>query len=143
MVLENGQLVGAIGRVINSTDTNTRLNYAVPSSMLKKFLEDRLTEDPAEVNAGRQPGELGIRLFRTGGSRSPAYIDSVDKGSVAEAAGFRPDDLVISIGGTKIGSIREYDEALKSVYEGEEVIIVFKRGVSVLRVPVVPPAKAR
>jgi serine protease Do len=143
VVLENGQLVGAIGRVINSTDTNTRLNYAVPAFVLREFLEDKLTENPVEFNAGRQPGELGIQLFRTGGSRSPAYIDRVDKGSVADAAGFRPDDLVISIGGTKIGSIREYDEALKSVYAGDEVIIVVKRGESVLRVPVVPPAKER
>lgn len=143
VVLETGQLVGAIGKVINSSETNTRLNYAVPSWLLKQFVEGTPGESQVEVAGGRQPGELGIRLFRTGGPRSPAYIDSIDKGSAADAAGFRPDDLVIAIAGTKIGTIREFDEAMKSVFAGEEVIVVVKRGESVLRVPVVPAAKEK
>lgn len=141
VVTDTGQLVGAIGRVINSTETNTRLNYAVPVEMLKQFVDNTLVSAEPEILADRVPGDLGIEVFRIGGKLSPAYIDRVIRGSIAERAELRPDDLIISMGGTKIGTVREYDEVMKKVFADEEVIIVVKRGNTLIRVPLVPAAK--
>ena len=38
VVTFDGKLVGMIGKLINSSETNTRLNYCVPASTLKKFV---------------------------------------------------------------------------------------------------------
>ena len=37
IVTTDGKLVGMIGKIIESSETNTRLNYAVPSHVLKQF----------------------------------------------------------------------------------------------------------
>ncbi len=142
VVTTSGQLVGTIGRVINSSETNTRLNYAVPSDILKQFVAGELTADAPLVATDRVPGEIGMELFRMAGRQAPAYIDRVSPDTPADAAGLRPDDLVISLGGEKIGTIREFDAAMKNVFADEEVIIVVKRGRELIRVPLVPvPSK--
>ncbi len=137
VVTVDGQLAGTIGRVINSSETNTRLNYAVPGKILKAFVEGRVTQPVAEQTIRPATGnaELGIRLFRLGGRLAPAYIDRVVSGSPAQQAGLKPDDLVISIGGEKIGTIREYDAAIERLAPAQEVIIVVKRRLQLIRVP--------
>ena len=136
VVTIDGQLVGMIGRVINSSETNTRLNYAVPSKTLKEFVENNLVQTVvAQKPRSGKKAELGIRLFRLGGRQAPAYIDRVVKDSPASEAGLQPDDLVISMAGEKIGTIREFDSALQNVVPGTDVIIVVKRQQRLIRVP--------
>jgi serine protease Do len=141
VMTDEGKLVGTIGRVINSSETNTRLNYAVPVEILRKFLDNELESAPQLATADKQPGDLGVRVFRLGGRQSPAYIDRIIKGSTADAAELRPDDLIVSLGGEKIGTIREFDSVMENVFAGEEIIIVVKRGNQLIRVPLVPAAK--
>lgn len=148
VVTTDGKLVGMVGKIINSSETNTRLNYAVPSSVLAKFVAG----PSANANSGRatdetdsadsaQPGDLGIVVFTLGGRSNPAYIESVKRGSPAAGADLRADDLVISIAGEKIGSVKEYQRAIEALKAGEEVVLVLKRGNEFLRVPLVPVAK--
>lgn len=140
VVTIDGQLVGTIGRVISSSETNTRLNYAVPASVVKAFVEGSFENEQDVMAETQRPGDLGIRLFRFGSRSEPAYIDRVQRGSPAAAAQLRPDDLVISVGGTRIGSIAEYDNAMKDVFEGVETIVVVKRGSKLIRIPLIPDA---
>ncbi|MCH2183173.1 MAG: S1C family serine protease [Mariniblastus sp.] len=135
-----GQLVGMIGKIINSSDTNTRLNYAVPTSSLEQFVANE-KPDSQPVLAVSPPVELGIRLFTHGGRSSPAYIDRVSRGSPARQAGMKPDDLIISIGGTKIGNVKDYEQVVAGLKVGEEVIIVVKRGIELIRQPIIPVEK--
>lgn len=136
VVTDDKRLVGCIGRVINSSDTNTRLNYAVPASVIKAFSEGTLELEPTEVVAANAtPSDLGVRLFRIGGRRSPAYIDRVIADSPAAGVGLRPDDLVISLNGEKVGTIREFDAVMESIAPGQEVIIIVKRKQQLIRVP--------
>lgn len=139
----DGDLVGMIGRVIESSETNTRLNYAVPADLLRRFVVGQATKRVATIpttNRGEK-GELGIRLFRLGGSLGPAYIDRVERGSPASLAKLRPDDLIVSIGGNKIATIRDYAAAEEQLVAGEEVIIVVKRGRDLHRIALTPDAK--
>ncbi len=146
LVSLDGKLVGVIGKIIESSETNTRLNYAVPTDLVRDFVAGKteLAAEDASGNAGTQlPGETGIRLFELGGKSGPAYIDSVVAGSAAEAAGFLPDDLIISVNGEKTGNLRTCATELARLVAGQEAVIVVKRGRELVRLPVTPRATGK
>jgi len=133
----DGQMVGLIGKIINSSETNTRLNYAIPNSVLHEFINS----DPAKADTEKvvyEKVDLGIKLFAHGGRNSPAYIDRVKRGSPAHKAKLRSDDLLISLAGEKIGNVKDFQATLKTLRAGEEAILVVKRGTELFRVTVVP-----
>lgn len=137
VVTADGELVGTIGRVINSSETNTRLNYAVPVDTLSQFVRGELKTEKAQRPSGKQEvAELGVRLFTLGGRNQPAYIDRVIRDSPADKIGLKPDDLIISINGGKVGNIRDYDLIMKSMSPGDELIMIVKRKQNLLRVTV-------
>jgi serine protease Do len=139
VITADGRLVGMVGRIIDSSETNTRLNYAVPSSVLAKFVSgDESQKTSSEKNDFREKAELGIVLFKMGGRNSPAYVDRTFPGSPAAAANLQADDLIVSISGQKIGNIKQYEAILAMLKPDEEVILVVKRGDSILRIPIVP-----
>lgn len=142
VITANGELVGMIGKLINSSETNTRLNYAVPSSALASFVESK--EDPvvaAMPEVDIKQADLGIVLFKFGGRRNPAYVDRVVRGSPAATAKLKPDDMIVAIAGNKIGSVKDYKAVLETLRPDEEVLMMVKRGVDVLRIRITPRAK--
>ncbi len=139
----DGDLVGMIGKLINSSETNTRINYAVPAATLKQFvdgtLEDAQSSSPASAAEAAQPaGELGIVLFKLGGGSDPAYIDRVRRGSAAAKLKLKPDDMIVSLAGKQIGSVKEYQAAAKDLVAGESVTLIIKRGVEIIRLQITP-----
>lgn len=137
----DGKLVGMVGKIINSSETNTRLNYAVPRDLLFEFLNGESTTQAPEATQASRNAELGIVLFKLGGRNSPAYIDRVLRRSPAAEAGLKPDDMIISIDGGKIGNMKDYQTALGKLRPGEEVLMIFKRGRDVERVRITPREK--
>ena len=132
-----GKLVGLVGKIINSSETNTRLNYAIPNSVLFEFLNsDGQTDNVAKEQ--KVVVELGIKLFSHGGRNSPAYIDRVKRGSPAHIAKLKADDLLISLAGEKIGNVKDYQAALKMLRPNEEAIVVVKRGAELKRFSILP-----
>ncbi len=133
----DGRLIGMIGKIINSSETNTRLNYAVPTPTLYRFVNEKLVAKQAvEKSQPRNPTEnidLGIRIFRLGGKRDPAYVDRVVSKSPAAVAGLKPDDLIVSVGGEKIGTVRQYDQVIALPQDSHEIVVVVKRGKKLLR----------
>jgi len=129
IVTAGGNLVGMIGRVIESKSTGTRLNYAVPADLLAKFLAG---ESSAEPTTAPQPttaakSDLGIRLFSLGGRRGPAFIDRVVPGSPAEKAGLKTDDLVMTIGGQVVRDSGDFKRIVDALSVGTEVVVEVKR----------------
>lgn len=135
------RLVGVVGKIINSSETNTRLNYAVPVELVAAFVAGKSQEQDSVAKPTGARGDLGIRIMELGGRKDPAYIDRVTRGGAAEKAGLKADDLIVSIGGEKIGSVREYLQVVERLEAGQEVIIVVKRGLELLRLPVIPVEK--
>ena len=141
VITADSQLVGMVGKVINSSETNSRINYAVPSSLLATFVSG---EEVAEKPADQKPAgnaDLGIKLFKLGGRSDPAYVDRVKRGSPAAEAGIEVDDMVVSIDGEKISSVKDYEAMMKNIRADEEVFIIVKRGVELLRLPITPRGK--
>ncbi len=139
-----GNLVGMIGKLINSSETNTRLNYAVPSSVLKQFVDRTLdTQLATNTSAAKTAGnaELGIVLFKMGDRSDPAYIDRVRRGSPAAKQKLKPDDMIVSLGGIKVGTVKDYQMAEMELTAGEAVTIIVKRGLEILRLQITPREK--
>ena len=142
VVTPHGELVGIVGKIINSSETNTRLNYAVPNSVLYKFVAGKASV-PSESQPAteQQEVEFGVILFKLGGRNNPAYVDRVVRGSPAAKAKLKSDDMIVSIAGKKIGNLKDYAEALKSLRPEEEVLMMVKRGVEIMRVRITPRLK--
>ena len=141
VVTLDGRLVGMVGKIINSSETNTRLNYAVPTSTLYAFLQGKTIATDQRSDLPKKKAYLGIKLFKLGGRNSPAYVDRVVKGSPADSADLKPDDLIISVGGTKIGTVKQYQQALESLDPDQEVVVVFKRGDNLIRQIIKPEVR--
>ena len=110
--------------------------------MLHEFVAGK-----ASVNGEAQPVmeqqdvEFGVVLFKLGGRNNPAYIDRVVRGSPAAKAKLKSDDMIVSIAGEKIGNLKDYAESLKSLRPEEEVLMIVKRGVEMVRVRIAPRLK--
>lgn len=140
VVTLDGKLVGMIGKIINSSETNTRLNYAVPSNVLATFISGG-DEQVVEAETPKVKGDLGIRLFTLGGRNNPAYIDSVVRNGAAAEVGLQADDMIVTIAGEKISSVRDYQEIVENLVAGQEILINVKRGADLLLIPITPKAK--
>ena len=140
LMTADGRLAGMVGKLFRSSSTNTRINYAVPVELLRGFVA---AEPAGETAADAETGEpyLGIRLFTLSGKRAPAYVDRVASGSPAAEAGVRKDDLILSLGRTRVSTCEAYDEALAELVPGRPVGLLLKRGRQVLTVTVTPTRK--
>ena len=132
----SGRLVGTIGRIINSSDTNTRLNYAVPVQEIRRFVQgdSETTEAAAAATAlAGQPLELGLKIFTLSGRSAPPYVDRVTPGGLAQQAGIQADDLVVSVAGEKVNSVSQYQAAVAKLTTDQEVVLVVARKNELIR----------
>ena len=146
----DGRLAGLVGKIINSSETNTRLNYAVPCNVLYEFVNGDPNAMAAKDAAAekslaekKEIGELGIQVFLLGGRKSPAYVDRVKRGSPAAVAGMKADDVIVSINGEKIASVKDFQDTVKTLGVGEEVLLIYKRANELVRQKLVPVAKRK
>jgi serine protease Do len=137
VVTYDGQLAGMTGKLLQSESTGTRLNYAVPSDLLRRFLdgEEIATADDGEDGLPAGKPYLGVRLFRMAGRKAPAYIDRVAMDSPAAKAGLKKDDLVLAIDQTIVRHIEHFDELAAKLRPGRQLMLIIKRGEQVLEVP--------
>lgn len=134
----DGRFVGLIGREVTSNLTHTHLNYAIPRDVLCEFLNDDGTKSkPAEAEASVAQ-DWGIRLTRMGYQKLPAMVERVRRGSIAERAGIRPDDVILSVNGTNVSDPDEYDKRLALMRPGEALDLVVRRGRAIVPIRLEP-----
>lgn len=131
-----GQLLGVIGRPVQSEKTNTWLNYAIPSAEIADLLTDAVTP-PAQAAApwARTPADadrlliaLGVRLFDVGGRTRPAYVERVRPDSPAAQAGLMADDLLLNVEDVTVTTCEEVRSALTQLPHSARLKLVLKRG---------------
>lgn len=140
LIDQKGRLVGVIGKIINSTETNTRLNYAVPRSRVYSFVQGETSDStPTARTSPRELLDLGLKVFQLSGRNAPPYVDRVVRGGLADQAGVKPDDLIVSINGTKLSTVRDYLNAKEKLYDDQPVVLLVTRGSDLKRLVVWEP----
>ena len=141
----DGRFVGMIGRVVMSNLTHTQFNYAVPRDVLFDFLTEATESVRRDAAVAHLPDhdqsetlDLGIRLSRTGYRKVLPYVARVRRNSLAQRAGVRKDDLILSFNGTTVGDADDYDECAQALVRGQAVDLVIRRGRRIITIKVDP-----
>jgi serine protease Do len=140
VVNAEGRLAGMLGRIIESRGTGTRLSYAVPTSLLAKFVADKI-DAPAAANIAAS-ADLGVRLFALSGPRAAAYIDRIIDGSPAAKAGLKPDDLVLEVGGQRVANVGDFNRIVRAFAADKPVDIKVKRKNEIVEARLTPAVPA-
>lgn len=143
LVDSRGELVGMLGKESRSTASGIWLNYALPVDELLLGVEGILSgaPPPAAAVADRPRFDLrglGLGLVPDLLERTPPFVDSVQAGSRAAAAGIRPDDLVIVVGGRAVASRAAVEEAVAAIPTGERVGLTLVRDGALVEVDLGP-----
>jgi serine protease Do len=139
-----GELLGLIGKELRNNLTDTWINYAVPIQATAKGKRDdkeatvsiaELVELKEKYNPLRPPtkntgpgGYHGIVLVPNVVERTPPYVEDIAKGSPAERAGLKPDDLIVYVDGEQVGNINHFRDIVDKAAPGTEFKIEVRRG---------------
>jgi len=139
-----GELLGLIGKELRNNLTDTWINYAVPIQATAKGKRDdadatvsivELVERKEKYSPLRPPskntgpgGFHGIVLVPNVVERTPPYVEDVIKGSPAEKAGLKPDDLIVYVDGEQVGNINHFRDIVERAAPGTEFKIEIRRG---------------
>ena len=139
LVSTRGELMGILGKQMDSKMTNTKLNYAIPVDVIYQLLHQKKgkANEPEVVT---KPGYVGIQLFGIAGNRAPAFIGKVMRGSPAKKAGLRKDDLILSVNGQSVANIMECQKILQVLPAGIQAQFTVKRGQRVIPIQLTPIA---
>ncbi|MFN0138442.1 MAG: S1C family serine protease [Phycisphaerae bacterium] len=140
----DGRLVGVIGKMVESTRTNTLANYAMPVEQVAEFVRraqaGESTDGPQAAAASQPSGtrmlQLGIRLLDYGSRTQPPYVERVRPDSPAALAAVRSGDLILSIAGNEVQTCADARTALDRTEEAATIVLVVKRGEEVKNVEI-------
>lgn len=127
----NGELIGIVNAKYSDEDAEG-LGFAIPVNTMKTVVQDLLENGYV---TGRPA--LGITVITVGDvqtamqygvSNLGVYVNSVDEGSGAEAAGMKAGDRIVSIGTQLVESTDDVTNALKSYNVGDVVEVQVDRG---------------
>ena len=127
----NGELIGIVNAKYSDEDAEG-LGFAIPVNTMKTVVQDLLENGYV---TGRPA--LGITVITVGDVQTAmqygvsslgVYVNSVDEGSGAEAAGMKAGDRIVSIGAQLVESTDDVTNALKSYNVGDVVEVQVDRG---------------
>ena len=95
--------------------------------LIDQLLAQRATRPPrlgaAIADAGRIAARKGIQL------PDGAYVGRVDRGSVADASGLRPGDVIVQLAGQGVRTDRDVDGIMATVRLGQVVdLLAWRNG---------------
>lgn len=109
------------------------ISFAIPIDDLKKSIED------LQTNGFIRSAYIGIRgmdvdavVVDTYGLPKGAYVESVEPGFAAEAAGLQPKDIIVGLGDESVTSFNSLARALRAFQAGDETTIRIYRSGSYL-----------
>jgi len=135
----NGAPVGLIGREIRHTASRTWVNYAVPLTTLAPVVEalqtgrkvDSKRKDPAAdvamVSDQELTAKFGITMLPNVVERTPAYVDDIVAGSLAQTSGLQRSDLIVLVNDAVITSVSDFQQQLATYRSGQRVSLTVNR----------------
>jgi len=130
-----GELLAMIGKELRNSLNNTWLNYAIPIEEIRDSVGDLIagkvvTSKSNEIKKPKNAHHaqtLGLIMVPNVITRTPPYIDSITKGSIAQQVGLKPDDLVLLIGNQLIQSCSAFKEELTKIDRVDPIVITVMR----------------
>ncbi|WP_255882206.1 MULTISPECIES: S1C family serine protease [unclassified Ruminococcus] len=127
---DHGNLIGIVVAKSSATEVEG-IGFAIPVNDVAKVIGD-LTE------YGYVKGvvETGLSLLDISNSQTAmmygvneigVYIQSIEKGSAAESAGFKRGDRIVKVDGKEISTSSEFDAAIKDKSVGDAVTVTVSR----------------
>jgi len=141
-----GELIGILGRELKNTLTDTWINYAIPVKATVELVHNEKTEKVSMADFVREAiagmyreGEKSKKAKERGGfhgivlvpnvvSVTPPYVEEVVRGSPAEQAGLKADDLIVYVDGELVQNINLFNDIMSQVGPGTEVRFDVQRG---------------
>ena len=120
------------------------IGFAIPIDDLKRNLEELQTKGYiSSAYLGIMGMDVDPEAVKNYGIPSGAYVDSVEANSPAEQAGVQAKDIIIALGGQKIGSFSDLARALRSFSPEDETTVTVYRGGKELTLPITLGEKPR
>jgi len=132
LVNTNGELVGINSAIATPTGTFAGYSFAVPVNIVTKVVNDLMKFGMV------QRGFLGVRIATLNPDvakqknldlkdYSGVYVDSVNEGSAAQAAGLKAGDIITKINGTSVNTSPELQEQVSRFHPGDNVAVTYLR----------------
>ncbi|MEZ0265349.1 MAG: S1C family serine protease [Phycisphaerae bacterium] len=140
LVTSRGEVVGVNTAIIQGAQG---ICFAIPSNTAK-FVASRLMRDGRVKRSYLGVGGMDVpvqrRVVRFHGLEleTAVLVNHVEKDSPAELAGVREGDTLVSIGGVPVGGVDDLHRFLTEERVGNELELLFLRGVEKVRVSVTP-----
>lgn len=128
-----GQLLGMVGKELKDAELGTWINFALPIEVINPYVQKILNGEVIDSTATRKPTEpmteklLGLYLVPNVVNNTPPFIDRVIKGSLAEKAGLKPDDLVIKLNDRLTRSAKDFTDQLEFIDRDATIEITVRR----------------
>lgn len=143
LTTRDGKLLGMLGRELRDANSQVWVNYVIPIGELAPTLQAMVqggyvqapeSADPQSAGRNIPPRTFGMLLVPDIVFRTPAYIDEVLPGSVAEQAKLQPDDLIVFLNGKVVNSVRTLQAELNLLQPGQDAEFVIRRGSELITV---------
>jgi serine protease Do len=92
----------------------------------KSAPEDKPKASPAAASLGLQVGELTEAQKREAKVKGGVRVDAVTE--AAQRAGIREGDIIVAIGNTEIGNVKEFDAVVAKVDKSKAIPVLLRRG---------------
>jgi S1-C subfamily serine protease len=132
-----GRLAGILGKELRNSLSNTWLNYSIPVAEFVQSADDIMSGKTLRARSDEAEDKpvdpltlaaLGVVLVPDVLNKTPPFVDKVERESLAEAAGLRPDDLILFVNNRVIGSCMEVMDEFSYLDRLDEVRITVQRG---------------
>lgn len=140
-----GRLIGLLGKEIRDEQAGIWLNYALPLDVVKASMERMIQgttttemESTKTVEKPHRLIDLGLTLIPDVLPKTPAFVDEVRRGSVADRSGLQANDLVLFINDQRIDSRRSLERILGTINRADSFQVMVQRGQELLRIQIRP-----
>lgn len=130
LVNTRGELVGINAAIYSPNGVYSGYGFAIPSSIMKKVVADLKEYGVVQravlgIMGGDNYAELAEK--KNLGVNNGVYVSEVTEGGAAEAAGIKPEDVIIAVGDKQITSMAELQEAITMYQPGEKIDVKLMR----------------
>lgn len=132
LVNKAGQLIGINTAIVSTTGSYSGYSFAIPSNIVKKIVGDLIDFGSVKrvmlgITGGNVNEEIAKELKLS--NLEGVYISEVSKGSAADKAGLKKEDIIVALDGSAIRTMSELQEKVNGFRPGDKATItVIRKG---------------